>query len=98
MTISTLAVGLSQAEAHLRRPRNGDGNDSPDISFADRVRNLRNRLGLSQPAFADRYGLPLGTIRSWEQGRRTPPDATGALLIRLIERDPNGLARLVEHI
>lgn len=33
------------------------------------VRAIRRRMGLTQAAFADRFGFSLGTLRDWEQGR-----------------------------
>ena len=32
------------------------------------VSAIRKKQGLSQIAFAERYGLPLGTLHDWEQG------------------------------
>lgn len=39
---------------------------------ADDIRRLRERLDLSQMAFAIRLGVSVDTIRAYEQGRRTP--------------------------
>lgn len=36
------------------------------------VRAIRTRLKLTQPALARRFGLPVGTVRDWEQGRTVP--------------------------
>jgi putative transcriptional regulator len=55
---------------------------------------LRRRLGLSQAAFAKRYGIPLGTLRDWEQGR-TRPDEAAASYIRVIEAMPDRVAKAV---
>jgi putative transcriptional regulator len=49
------------------------------------VRRLRQRFGLSQRAFAQRYRLPLGTVRDWEQGRALP-DRPARVLLAVIER------------
>jgi putative transcriptional regulator len=57
-----------------------------------RVRILRRALGLTQEAFAQRYGIPLGTLRDWEQGRREPDQPSRAYL-RAIAGDPDGVAR-----
>lgn len=38
----------------------------------DTIRDLRRRLGLSQPAFAVRLGVSVQAVRHWEQGLRTP--------------------------
>jgi putative transcriptional regulator len=41
---------------------------------------IRRALGLSQEDFADRYRIPLGTLRDWEQGRAVPDQAAKAYL------------------
>jgi putative transcriptional regulator len=42
---------------------------------------VRARLGKSQEEFAAMIGVPLGTLRNWEQGRREPTGPAKALLI-----------------
>lgn len=37
-----------------------------------RIRELRDMTGLSQKGFADKYGIPLSTLRKWEQGSAAP--------------------------
>jgi transcriptional regulator with XRE-family HTH domain len=37
-----------------------------------RVGELRRSLGLTQEELAARSGLPIYSIRNWEQGQRTP--------------------------
>ncbi|MDO9610369.1 MAG: helix-turn-helix domain-containing protein [Serpentinimonas sp.] len=44
------------------------------------ARRVRKRLGLSQAVFSERIGVPLETIRNWEQGKRCPTGAAKALL------------------
>ncbi len=58
---------------------------------AERIRQLRNKLGLSQPQFAKTYGIPIGSLRNWEQGRSVP-GGTSATLFFLIEKIPNQIA------
>lgn len=55
------------------------------------VKRLRERLGLSQTAFARRFALPVATIRDWEQDRRKPEGAALALL-RVIAYAPDVVA------
>ena len=38
------------------------------------VRAMRRRLGLSQAAFATKFGFQPATLRNWEQGRTRPDD------------------------
>ena len=59
------------------------GSDEGDMP----VRELRARLGLTQSEFAARLGLPVDTIRNWEQGKRVPRGPARALLM-LIARAP----------
>lgn len=44
------------------------------------VRDLRLRAKLTQAQFAARLGVPLETIRNWEQGKRSPRGPARALL------------------
>jgi putative transcriptional regulator len=40
--------------------------------FGKRLQELRQAIELSQPGLAARSGVPVGTIRVYEQGRREP--------------------------
>jgi putative transcriptional regulator len=51
-----------------------------------RVKLLRARLRLSQEQFAARYGIPLATLRDWEEGRAVPDQAVESF-IAAIEAD-----------
>ena len=55
------------------------------------VAAIRKRQRLSQAVFAQRFGLPLGTLRDWEQCRRTP-DRAAQVLLTLIDRNPQMVA------
>jgi putative transcriptional regulator len=56
------------------------------------VRTVRNRLGISQAAFAARYGIAPGTLRDWEQGRKAP-DRTAFAYLRVIAKQPELVAQ-----
>lgn len=45
-----------------------------------KVRDLRLRAGLTQTEFAARLGVPVETIRNWEQGKRSPRGPARTLL------------------
>ena len=45
------------------------------------VRAIRTGFGLSQAAFARRFGFSPATVREWEQGRRQPEAAARVLLL-----------------
>ena len=48
---------------------------------------VRRALGLSQEQFADVFGIPIGTLRDWEQGRAEPDQAARSYL-KVIAHDP----------
>ncbi len=58
------------------------------------VRMTRTALGLSQPEFAARFNVPVGTLRDWEQARSTAPDFAVAYL-RVIASHPDMVAEVV---
>lgn len=44
------------------------------------VKAIRDKLGLTQAAFASAFGLSLYALRNWEQGKRKPDPAARAYL------------------
>ncbi len=92
---NSLVKALSEAKVIDDNGRNGE--PPPRESIPIRVKALRVRLNLTQQEFADRYDLELPTIKNWEQGRRKHIGAAAELLIKMIEKDPEGMAeRLLE--
>jgi putative transcriptional regulator len=59
-----------------------------------RAKIIRRALDLTQEEFAERYHIPLGTLRDWEQGRAEPDQPTRAYLT-LIARDPERVHRML---
>ena len=54
------------------------------------VRDIRAITGLSQAAFAERYGIPRRTLENWEaKGKemRKPPEYVVKLLERVVRED-----------
>ncbi len=60
------------------------------IKLLDDVRAIRERMNLSQSAFAALLGVSLRTLQDWEQGRRKPTGSAYALL-RVATRHPEAL-------
>ena len=58
------------------------------------VAAIRKQQGLTQAAFAERYGLAESAIRDWEQNRRRP-DRAAMLLLKVIERSPDIVAQAI---
>lgn len=55
---------------------------SPDLT-PEQIKGLRLRLGLKRCQFASRYRIPVGTVRTWESGKR-PPDSGAMAFLRLL--------------
>ena len=64
------------------------------MQVVPRVKIIRRALDLTQEEFAERYHIPLGTLRDWEQGRAEPDQPTRAYLT-LIARDPEHVNRVL---
>ena len=47
------------------------------VHTPEQMRQMRNRLGLSQAQFARQFGLTLDTVQQYEQGRRRPVSFRG---------------------
>jgi putative transcriptional regulator len=64
--------------------------DAPlcDADPAAYARQLRARTKCTQAEFAHRIGVPIETVRNWEQGKRAPRGPARALL-KVIENAPD---------
>jgi len=51
------------------------------------TRRVRKRTGMTQVMFAARIGVPIDTVRNWEQGKRFPAGPAKALL-KVLDRAP----------
>lgn len=54
------------------------------------VKAIRTAQGLSQEAFAFRYGFSPPAVKDWEQGRRRP-EAAARTLLKVIEKRPEAV-------
>jgi len=61
---------------------------TPDSSDAAYARGVRARTKLTQAEFAARIGVPVETVRNWEQGKRSPRGPARALL-KVIDKAPD---------
>ena len=48
------------------------------------VKEIREATGMSQKAFAELYGIPLSTLRNWEQGTNSPAPYVLGLISRTL--------------
>jgi putative transcriptional regulator len=83
-------------------PADPDDPEDFDVSVAAlerglmgrRIRQLRNRLNLSQEEFGRAFGIPATSIRQYEIGRHMPPSAVRAYL-KVIEAEPDVVRRVM---
>lgn len=65
------------------------------VEAARAVRRARQRVGLTQAVFADRYGINPARLRDWEQGRFAP-DSAALAYMRVIELEPEAVERALK--
>jgi putative transcriptional regulator len=56
------------------------------------VRQIREKLGMTQASFARVFGFKLSTLRNWEQRKRLPDGPARAYLV-VIDREPETVRR-----
>jgi putative transcriptional regulator len=88
--VEILADGSERAITDRLTPAAAAGtpNDlgaAPDAAY---VRGVRARTNLTQTEFAARIGVPIDTVRNWEQGKRSPRGPARALL-KVIDKAPD---------
>ena len=44
----------------------------PDLDIPKLIKELRERLGLTQEQFAQKVGVTFSTVNHWENGKRRP--------------------------
>ena len=76
----------SEADHRILAPSIQPGR--PPQTDADYARRVRAQVRLTQAEFAARIGVPIETVRNWEQGKRQPRGPARALL-KLIDKAPD---------
>ena len=59
------------------------------------ARHVHIKLGLSQEDFARRFGIPVGTLRDWEQ-HRTKPDQAAESYLKVILKNPKAVMKALD--
>lgn len=88
----------AMTEAEIETAIASDPDASPlteTEGMALRLQAVRKRLGLSQPEFAERFHIPVGTLRDWEQARRRI-DAAAWAYIQVIDNEPEAVLRALQ--
>ena len=68
--------------------------ESPPRYVAERIREIRDEMALSQPIFAAALNVSPETVRAWEQGKREP-DGPTLRLLEVAEQHPEVLLERV---
>ena len=75
-------------EELIQAAREMKANQHARVAQVNDVMITRQKLGLSQAAFARMLGISPRTIQEWEQGRRSPQGAALSLL-RIAQAKPD---------
>lgn len=85
---------LAEARSGKRTLRTHQVAQKPEVMITSQeLKAIREQLNLSRPVFASYLRTKIRTLENWEQGRAVP-NAQAALLIRLVEKYPDTVARL----
>lgn len=81
--------GLMRSIGEVRRWARGEDVPGLRVHFppGEDIAAIRKDTGLSQIGFARQIGVPVATLRNWEQGRRQP-EGPARVLLAMIARDP----------
>ena len=82
-------------ESDIRQQMIEDGeNPEEELSESEIISPwyIRKRLQMSQQEFADTLGIPVATLRNWEQNRVAMEPATIALM-RILAKEPEAALR-----
>ncbi|MDF1499325.1 MAG: helix-turn-helix domain-containing protein [Anaerolineales bacterium] len=76
------------------------GQRSPSRAFvvdSASIRQIRSIYDLTQKQFAAMLGISVGTLRNWEQGRRTP-EGPARVLLQIAASHPEAILDVVRPI
>jgi putative transcriptional regulator len=62
------------------------------VQLPPNVKSIREKMAISQSAFAGLLGVSVRTLQEWEQGRRNPKGPAQALL-RVASKHPEALLK-----
>lgn len=87
----SIKQGLTEAIGHAKGTRGGAGVRVFKPEAVD-VKEVRQRVGMTQEQFAARFGFSVATLRHWERGDRAP-GGPALVLLNVIARDHKAVMR-----
>lgn len=88
-----ISEGLKDAAIHAKGEKSGVVEHAPEKL---NVKEIREKIGMSQQRFCATFGISLGTLRHWEQGLRSPRGAARVLL-KVVEQNPQAVIKAVSE-
>lgn len=89
-----IEAGLREAIAH-RKGEVALASRRVDPMSPERIKAIRKSVARSPKDFEAKFGIPARTVEGWEQDRRKP-DPAARVLLAVIERDPEAVARALD--
>jgi putative transcriptional regulator len=91
---SELIQGMENAVAHARGRKRAERETIIRVHVPAQVNvgAIRRKLGMSQAAFAARFGFSIKNVQNWEQGSRQPEGPARAYL-HVINRNPKAVQK-----
>jgi putative transcriptional regulator len=91
---SELIQGMENAVAHARGRKRAARTTTIRVNVPPKINvgAIRRRLGMSQAAFAARFGFSIKNVQNWEQGSRQPEGPARAYLL-VIDRNPKAVQK-----
>lgn len=59
-----------------------------------KIKEVRTDAGLTQKQFSELLEIPIDVVKSWDSGRRSPPEWVEKLIIEKIERMTRGMNKV----
>jgi len=56
------------------------------------VKDIRNKVGMSQSEFASSFGISVSTLRHWERGDRSP-QGPALVLLNVVAKEPDAVLK-----
>jgi putative transcriptional regulator len=75
------------------------GEKAPSRTFSVEkldIKQIRQKFGLTQSQFASLLGISIGTLRNWEQGRRSP-EGPARVLLQVAAKHPDAVWDVVRQ-
>ncbi|MBI4962594.1 MAG: helix-turn-helix domain-containing protein [Desulfomonile tiedjei] len=88
--------GVKQGAEYLKGLRKPSRIDKVAVRIPD-VRNIREKLKVTQAEFAEMLGISVRTLQNWEQKRRVP-DGPARILIELAATYPNHVRKVSRRV